>query len=150
MLAGCGKKEVTPTLDGITFDALVNMNGYSCICEIDLSGGGIFKSKVTDPLAIAGTEVTYDGSDVTITYMGLSYSPEMPLPGETLNDILALVLQSVATGSADAQEKDGSFIIEGETAGYDYTLYVTEAGLPLSLNCPRANFTAEFSNVKIK
>ncbi len=150
MLVGCGKKEVAPTLDGITFDALINFGGYSCMCEIDLSGGGIFTSRVKEPAAIAGTEVTYNGGNITITYMGMSYTPEMPLPGETLDEILSKVLQAVSSGSADAKQDDGNFIIEGETAGYDYTLYITESGLPLSLNCPRANFTAEFSNVKIK
>lgn len=150
MLAGCGKRQSEPLASGISFDAAVSYGKYDCRCNIELSGGGVFFSKITEPSTIAGTEILYDGENVTITFMGLSMSPELPLPNETLDGILSAILQSVSSGGKTATQTDDGFIIENKIAGYDYILTLTESGLPLSLSVPRSDFTAEFSNVVIK
>ena len=149
-LAGCAAPASVETkLDGISFDVTSEYNGTALKCAAKAYGGGMFTSTVLEPESIAGTEIAYDGSEVTITYMGLTYKPSLPLPNENINDILNTVITS-ASGNIQSAQKDGDvYVLEGSTGRYDYILTVTESGLPLWLECPSVGLKAEFSNVTI-
>ncbi len=149
-MAGCAAPAAVETkLDGISFDVSVEYNDFECKCAAKAYGGGVFISTVLEPEAIAGTEITYDGEEVTITYMGLTYKPSLPLPSENINDILNTVIKS-ASGNIDlAQKEEDQYILKGDAGKYDYLLTVTESGLPLWLECPSIGLKAEFSNVTI-
>ncbi len=108
------------------------------------------QSEIKAPEAIAGTTLSYDGENLKVNYMGLEYTPELPIAQETVNDIINNIFQSVATSGQNAVLEDGNYILRGEVAGKKFTLYVTEAGLPISLTCPDASLAAEFSNVTVK
>ncbi|MBE6767255.1 MAG: hypothetical protein E7550_06695 [Ruminococcaceae bacterium] len=149
-LVGCGEKQtVDVNLQGISFDADMTYGKYKCICNVEINGGGILEMEAKSPKSIAGTKLIFDGDKVVITYKGLEYIPEMPISNETANEIINKILGSVSSGYKQAVRTDKGFLLEGEVAGYAYSLYVTEGGLPLSLECKKANLYAEFSNVKI-
>ncbi len=150
-LVGCGEKqEVEVTIASVSFDAAITYGSHSLACEMTLSEGAVMHSEVKAPESIAGTTLTYDGETLKINYKGLEYVPELPIEQETANDIINKIFRSVATGGKNAQKEDGNFVLRDEVAGKEFTLYVTEAGLPLSLTCPDASLTAEFSNVTVK
>ncbi len=151
LLCGCGKsKETAVKLESISFDADITLAAYTCTCSIELSGGGLMSSTLLSPESVEGTTLKYDGEKLTINYMGLEYTPEMPIENETANGIINTIFQSAASGGKTAERVGDSLVLEGEVAGYSYSLYVTDEGLPLRLVCEKANLTAEFSNVKIK
>ena len=151
LLCGCGKKQsVDVTLESVSFDAAITYGSYNCTCNITISGGGMLASTILSPESIAGTTLSYDGENLTVNYMGLEYMPEMPISGDAANDIINKILQSASSGAKSAERVDDSFVLEGEVSGYEYSLFVTEAGLPLSLLCVEADLVAEFTNVTIK
>ncbi len=149
ILAGCGTtKQVTSTLDGISFDADIEYGDYECECFVKAYGGGLFNCTVKEPKSIAGTTVEYNGSALTVTYMGITYTPQSPFPCENISDILNSIMTKAA--AADAAEKRGEeYIVEGKSGKYDYTITVTDAGLPIRLKCEEADLTVDFSNVTI-
>ncbi len=145
-LAGCGGgEEIDTKLVGITFDADVEYEDYECECSVKAYGGGVFSCTVNKPETISGTEVKYDGEETTITYMGITYKPDAPIPTENI----AAMLSDVVKNTSPAQKNGEQYEVYGKTGIYSYTLTVTEAGLPLYLKCPSADLTVEFTNVKI-
>ena len=143
---GCGTgEEIDTKLVGITFDADVKYGGYDCECSVKAYGGGVFSCEVREPETIEGTTVKYDGEETSITNMGMTYKPNAPLPTENI----AVMLSDVVKNTSPAQKKGEQYEVYGKTGGYDYTLTVAATGLPLSLRCPSADLTVEFSNVKI-
>ncbi len=149
ILAGCGRtKQVASTLDGISFDADIEYKDYECECFVKAYGGGLFSCTVKEPETIAGTTVEYNGDELTVTYMGLNITPQSPFPCENISDILNSIITK-ASAANTAEKRGDEYIVEGKSGKYDYTITVTDAGLPIRLKCQEADLTVDFSNVTI-
>lgn len=149
LLCGCKEqKTVDVNLKNLSMDADVKYRSYTINCTIELDGGGMFTSTINAPEAIAGTIVRYDGDMLTVSYMGLEYTPEKSPKKEHVNGIINMILGSASAG-AQAERTEKGFMLKSKVANYEYELYVSEVGLPLSLECEKADLYAEFSNVKL-
>ncbi len=151
LLAGCGEKKTTAVnLSGISFDADITYGKQKCVCSIEIQGAGMLKMELYEPENLKGTIITYDGDTVLLNYHGLEYTPELPITNETLGEIINKILSTVSSGYREAERTEKGFVLKGKVSDYSYELYVSEAGLPLSLFCEEANLYAEFSNAKIQ
>lgn len=149
ILAGCkAEKQTAVQLFGLSFDCKASYNGGTVAGNIKAYGGGVFSFTLSEPQLISGTEVKYDGETVTINYLGLSYSPQLPLPADDTNTVLNTVI-ATAAGGKTAKLCEDKYILEDKAGDLAYTLTVTESGLPLSLSVPDAGLSAEFSNVTL-
>ena len=149
LLCGCSAKEtVKPVLEGVSFDAVVNYEGYECKCSVKAYGGGVFNCTINSPAAISGASVNFDGEEMKITFMGLEYEPPLPLPCENIAEIFKTVVDAAADGVAGITA-DGHYNIVGRTGDYNYVVTVTEAGLPVKIVCEDIGFIAEITNASI-
>lgn len=129
ILAGCkAEKQTAVQLSGLSFDCNADYNGGTVAGNIKAYGGGVFSFTLTEPKSIAGMEVKYDGETMTVNYLGLSYSPQLPLPAENINSVLNTII-AAASGGKTAKLCRDRYILEDSADGFTYTLTVTESGL---------------------
>ena len=148
-LCACGKKEnVESVLSGVSFDAVVEFGGYETTCTVKAYGGGVFSCEITDPENIKGTVIDFNGDSIKITYMGLEYETEPPMPCRNVAEILNAVVSLAAQNTASL-DKDGHYKATGRTGSYTYEIMVTQAGLPLEIICEDIDFKAEIINASI-
>ena len=149
LFCGCGeKKNVKPSLEGVSFDAKISYAGYNCQCSVKAYGGGNFSCTVKEPAVLKGTQINYNGEKVTVSFMGMDYEPPLPLPCENITDILKTVVESARNGTG-LINPEGHYDITGKTGRYNYTVTVTESGLPVRIVCDEIKFTAEITNATV-
>ena len=150
LLCGCAKRQTEPQVSSLSLDADIQFGEYACKANIELGENGESRAVLLSPESVKDATVLVNGEGMTVSYMGLSYTPQMPLPNETVMSVLSSVFTSAATGIGEAVERDGLYCLEKTAAGYRYSLYLTESGLPVRLECDEAELYAEFSNVTLK
>ena len=149
LFCACDSKEtVEPVLNGISFSANIDYNGYKCTCSVKAFGGGVFICEIESPALIKGTTLEFDGNKLTLSFMGIKYEPQLPLPCENMAEILKTVIDSAQNGIA-GKNPEGHYEIKGRTGEYEYIVTVAQTGLPVKIECADINFTAEISNVNL-
>lgn len=150
VLAGCGQKNtVAPISEGFSCTADIQVGEKNYTAKILASGGGVFSAELTKPKSVKGLKFLFDGEEITVSYLGLKYTPEN-LPIDTgFAVVLKDVLSSVNNAAEQAVYKDGSYVVEGSANGTDYSFYVTEAGYPVKLTAPSLDLMVIFSDVQV-
>ncbi len=126
----------------LTLDAALCCRGSRYVCRVT-AGGGAFCATLREPASLAGLTARWDGQDLTLSYLGLTYRPT--LPDTLFADTLQLLRGALSSAPQAQREGDR---LTGRTGGFAYTLELTADGLPTKLEIPGADLTAEFSDVQ--
>ena len=129
--------------------ATIRMEDLVLTADVNRTVPGQLTLSVTEPAALSGMQFAYDGTDVTVSYLGLSVR---------LNDDSVLVtslvrmivdaIDKAASNSGIAVSIDGeNLLVSGETAAGDFDLRLNpEDGSIASLHLPELDFECRFDN----
>ncbi len=148
LLAGCGKAEVTPTLNGITFNADITYYNENYKGECSVSQDGTVVLKITEPESLEGYTLTAERDKMTVEFLGLTFTPtenNMAFSG-VFGDIYNCFCEIIEEGNSAKKKGD----IYELSSGKEYTLTVSPTGLPQSLMLPDERFALYFYNVTVK
>lgn len=134
-------------------DALLEYGeGQSASLHLTRCGNALWEASFTDPPALAGVILTFDGNQVSASYKGLEFSvPKSALPAKNM---LATVTETLDAAQASgtlscSEQEDGSFLAEGECTGGSYTLTFQADGQPLCFAVPSQPLKLTFSGYTV-
>lgn len=150
-LAACSNsKEISPVLGGISFNAELTYYNESYKGECTLSAENVLTCRITEPEILSGYTVTLSPEGAKAEYLGITYTPtesNMPFSG-VLGEFYSTLTEIIGS-EAKAEKKDGVYAVSGGKDAAAYTLYVSESGLPLSIELPDERFTVYFYNTTL-
>ncbi len=103
----------------------------------------------TEPETLNGLSAEWNGEDVTLRYLGLSYAVDTSsLPEQALGEQLLHAFNSVLSGEGNQTQKDGRVTVVNLLADHTYTyVYDAKTGAPVSLSAPSIPLSVVFENV---
>ena len=126
--------------------------GQSAALHLTRCGNALWDASFTEPAALAGVILTFDGNMVSASYKGLAFSvPKSALPAKNM---LLMATETLDAAQAAetlpcAQQEDGSFCAQGECAGGSYTLTFDAAGQPVCFEVPSQPLRLTFSGFTV-
>ncbi len=135
-------------------------SAYSVQAEMTFGDGGTaaltltrsqaeqWEAAFSDPPALAGVILTFDGNAVSASYKGLAFTvPKSALPAKNMLSVTTEILDAI--GALDeipcAEQNDGTWVGSGESSGGSYTVTFTGSGEPVSLEIPSQPLHIQFS-----
>lgn len=161
-LTGCSVKDITrmppdTALDGLysaeceittvfePLDSSSEQTEYTVCGLIKRLGGGFWEMDITSPETIAGMHISLDETNMTSALGELSMDCELGrIPDKSPLLCLFNSLDSAAASPQALISCEGGWMMTGTTGNYDYTLILSEEGIPLTLTSEEYGFTAEF------
>ncbi|MBQ8920758.1 MAG: hypothetical protein IJ060_01175 [Oscillospiraceae bacterium] len=107
-----------------------------------------WEAEFSDPPALAGVVLTFDGNAVSASYKGLAFTvPKSALPAKNMLSLTTEILDAI--GALDeipcAEQDDGTWVGTGESSGGSYTVTFAGSGEPVSLEIPSQPLQIQFS-----
>lgn len=127
-------------------------DGQSANLHLTRCGDALWDAEFTEPAALSGVVLTFDGDKVSANYKGLAFTvPKSALPAKNMLGIAteALDAADAAESLPCAQQEDGSWSYSGECAGGSYTLSFAESGEPLVFDLPAQPLRLTFSGFTV-
>ena len=115
-------------------------------------GNALWDANFTEPPALAGVTLTFDGDAVSANYKGLAFTvPKTALPAKNMLGIVteALDAADAAESLPCTQQSDGTWCYQGECAGGSYTMTFAESGEPLIFDLPAQPLKLTFSGFAV-
>lgn len=157
-LQGCeapqGDSQVQP-LPAESYEADCTLEygeGQSAALHLTRYGESLWDAAFTDPPALAGVILTFDGNAVSASYKGLAFTvPKTALPAKNMLTIVTETLDAAhaAESLPCSPQEDGSQICRGESAGGSYTLTFDPSGQPLLFEVPSQPLKITFSGFTV-
>lgn len=141
--SGCDSRPGPPMqLEGY-MTANIELKGESYTAQIE-QGGEFFKMEYQTPEELDGLSLVCDRGAWEIFYQGL----EMPCEESSLTNSVA---KNIYQAFRDAQTQVSfSGVIQGQVDSGEYTLKITENGLPESLQIPSIHLNLQFKKTTQK
>ena len=134
-------------------DALLEYGeGQSAALHLTRYGDALWDASFTEPTALAGVILTFDGDTVSASYKGLAFSvPKSALPAKNM---LAAATEALDEAAASETlpcrlQEDGTWSCTGECAGGSYTLTFSESGEPMRFDLPSQPFCLTLSGFTV-
>ena len=127
-------------------------DGQSANLHLTRCGNALWDAEFTEPAALSGVVLTFDGDKVSANYKGLAFTvPKSALPAKNMLGIAteALDAADAAESLPCTQQEDGSWRYSGECAGGSYTLSFTGSGEPLVFDLPAQPLKLTFSGFTV-
>lgn len=141
--SGCDSRPGPPMQMEGSMTANIELNGESYTAQIEQSGE-FFKMEYQTPEELSGLKLVCDRGAWEIFYQGL----EMPCEESSLTNAVA---QNIYKAFCDAQTQVSfSGVIQGQVDSGEYTLKITENGLPESLQIPSIHLNLQFKKTTQK
>lgn len=146
LLSGCsGNTDVKPVLQNLTFTAEMSYYNEFYEMEANISKTGNAVIEVIYPEELKGLKFVIKNGEFISEYNGIAFECN------NYNAMAAEILYlPFSKKEQSVYEKDGAFYIRGECNGGEYTMQVTEAGLPLKINDSADRFEIVIKNLTIK
>lgn len=132
------------------FQAVANikLDGLNVVADINKTASNQLTMQVTEPQTLKGLTISYNGSDITVAYLGMqAVIDDDSLLAKTMAGIIMHSIQS-ATEDTGVQisEQDGILTISGESDEGAFVLKLDkQSGAILSLRVPQMDLECEFS-----
>lgn len=136
LLSGCSDAErvdIKPIVRNISFTAEMTFYNEYYELAVDISKNGDTSVTVIHPSELDGLEFKIKDKKVTASLEGITL--EVNNHNKTLVDFLYKPFESE---NQTVYNNDEKFFIRGKCDGGEYTMYITEAGIPLSV-CDNAD-----------
>lgn len=148
MGTACGKKapREARAVD-FSCDFAATCDGLAVAGTLTRYTAGTLELAFEQPATVKGLTATWDGEDVTLTMLGLSFDIDPDdIPESAIGEGVVAVLDEVLYAEAAGREQNGELVFEGEVAGGAYTLVCDgESGFPRSLAIPESNLHITFT-----
>ena len=158
LMQGCqapqGDAQVQP-LPAETYEADCTLEygeGQSAALHLTRCGDSLWDAAFTEPPALAGIILTFDGNAVSASYKGLAFTvPKTALPAKNMLTLLTEALDAAhaAESLPCSPQDDGSQLCQGECAGGSYTLTFDPDGQPLQFEVPSQPLKITFSGFTV-
>ena len=111
-----------------------------------------WEAAFSDPPALAGVVLSFDGNAVGASYKGLAFSvPKSALPAKNMLSLTTEILDAI--GALDeipcAEQDDGTWVGSGECTGGSYTVTFSGSGEPVSLEIPSQPLRIQFTGYSV-
>ena len=123
-------------------------SGQSAALTLTRNGEGVWDAAFSDPPALAGVLLSFDGNAVSASYKGLAFSvPKTALPAKNMLVLTTDILdKTAALESVPCKEQpDGTWAADGETESGSYTISFTADGILSGFSVPSQPLTIRFT-----
>lgn len=154
ILTGCtGIMGVSPeSLDlnrAYSFTAQIDYEGFSATAEIQRVGERSWTAMLTEPAALQGLSVVYEGGGATMSYAGFTIEPDKSVTNmvTAITDVLE---NAIAKENLEVISAKEHIQLSGTSTLGAYVLKLDKAtGLPLTLSVSELRLEVVFSNVVV-
>ena len=151
----CGKARTTaiPDLNKLfTTTASITYGKFEAEATVNRLGNGLWDVEFVKPTTLAGVKLSYNGEDITASYMGLSFS--IPKDAAPIKGILSMIFNSIDKSAEKVDmpyaEKDGISVYSGTSDQGDYTISVEKSsGNLVGFELPDEKLKVEFTNYSV-
>lgn len=148
---GTAEADFQPVLDpSFTVQAQMEYaDGQQATLALTRLGDGQWDMTFSEPSALSGVTLSFDGEAVSASYKGLQFTvPKSALGAKTMLLYVTDVLDSVSADPATAYlaQDDGTWSTTGDCDGGSYTLVFTSEGELASFSLPNQPLTLTFSD----
>ena len=152
LLAGCQQQPETLDLNGgMLCDVSIQYGDVTAQGRLERTAAGVCRLTVSQPSEIEGMVFDWDGSDLQLSFKGLSYTLDSKaLPKTAFASVLLRCLDAAAAkGALAVKDRLGDLLVcSGQGEDGAFTLeYNTANGQIESLRIPAVNFEAAFTPV---
>ena len=126
-------------------------DGQSADLHLTRCGNALWDAAFTEPPALAGVILTFDGDTVSASYKGLAFTvPKTALPAKNMLGIVTEALDAAAAAeSLPCTQSDGSWSYQGDCPGGSYTMTFAETGEPLVFDLPSQPLRLTFTGFTV-
>ena len=149
-----GENAFTPQLDP-AYSVQADMtyaDGQQAALTLTRSGAGCWDAEFSEPAALSGVLLTFDGDAVSASYKGLAFTvPKSAMPAKNMLVAATEILDGldgIAQLPCSATD-DGTWISTGESAAGSYTVSFTDSGELCALEIPSQPLTVTFSGYAV-
>lgn len=147
------KKETTmaaPDLNKLfTVTASVQYGDFNAAATVNRLGNDMWDVEFSEPSTLAGVKLSYNGEDITASYLGLSFSvPKNAAPVKSMLNMLFKAIDKSAMGlDMPCTEEDGIMTFSGTGDFGDFTLSMEKStGNLVSFELPDEKLQVQFAD----
>ena len=122
------------------------------VLTLTRSGSGQWDAEFSEPNALAGVLLTFDGNAVSASYKGLAFTvPKTALPAKNMLTLTTGILDSFdgLEQLPCTQQEDGTWCSSGECEGGSYTIIFADSGEPAAMELPNQPLKLTFSGYTV-
>lgn len=149
--AGCGVSHTPEPPAAVNFvcDFTASYREMQFAGTLKRASAGMLTVSLTEPVALKGLTLTWDGEGARMSLGLLHYSMDSALPQTGFGKLLLDTLDAVFCGAVSGELTDAGARFSGTVGRLSYTvLSVPETGTLLSLDVPDAALSVCFGNVR--
>lgn len=134
---------------GLTFKAHIFYLSDKYVCSGEISRDGVSTFKVEEG-KICGFTAVCNGEKAVLSYEGKKSEQEYSALEKSFFLPVALMFSYFDSNEYSVEEVDNSFFVKGETSLGEFTLFVSPAGLPISVQFISNGFSVDFYDVAVQ
>lgn len=151
----CGKEKTTaiPDLNKLfTSTASITYGEFEAAATVNRLGNGLWDVEFTSPTTLAGVKLSYNGEDITASYMGLSFS--IPKDAAPIKSVLTMIFNSIDKSAEKVDmpcaEDEGITVFSGTGDQGDFSISVDKAsGNLVAFEMPDEKLKVEFTDYSV-
>lgn len=145
LLCGChsAKTKIRVKSEGFTCNASATLKGATSKFKLSVFSGNIIEAKFTDG-SLKGMTVTLDGDELSVNYLGLSFTPPSSLYDQNSVHAIKEVFDDIKRADVEVSSDGGQF--ETDTSIGKATVTVRPDGFPTEIKVPDYDFVMTCSD----
>lgn len=153
MFCSCKKGEsnqISVADAGYVCRATLDYKDLTLSAELEVIGGGVFSIEITEPEVLSTLRFDFDNSEMAVSYHGLKSNIPLSVENMGFAELMNSAFLKLTTGSPVAVQQGDSFVLEGQSNDYDFSVLLNKQGFPVKINIPEAELSATFSDWNYK
>lgn len=129
--------------------ATIRMEDLVLTADINRTAPGQLTLAVTEPAALSGMQFAYDGTDITVSYLGLSVrlNDDSVLVTSLVRMIVDAIDKASSQSGVNVSIDGETLLVSGESASGDFDIRLNpEDGSIASLHLPELDFECRFDD----
>lgn len=150
-MSGCSavSKQPYPVITNISFIAEVEYQNKILEYAVTISKNADYKIEILKDSEPTGFTATFKDENISFSYQGLEYKTALSSLADGLIIDLIYTCFDALPKNTPTNSKDDVFFIKNKTQKYDYTIFFSEAGLPIKMEEKNYSITVIFKSMKI-
>ena len=133
--------------------ATITMKDLVLTADINRTKPGQATIQIDEPKSLAGMSFSYDGDDITVSYMG--FSVKLDGDSKLVSNVASLIVNTIDKASSpsgvDVSMADGALIVSGENDSGKFSIRLDkENGSIASISVPEVDFECRFDDFLFK
>lgn len=133
--------------------ATIRLKDLVMTADINKTSADALTMIIEEPKTLSGMKFSYDGTDITVSYMGLSIKLDenSKLVSSAANLIVGALNKAASPSGIDVRLQEGALLVSGKSDDGDFSIKLDKAnGSIVSIALPELDFTCNFDDFVFK